>query len=704
MPQGRQGQTKPVSPSHQQSQQSLSAPTSTSATQMSPMGTNVFMQMQRTVGNRATQAYANQLIQRNNSGQAATVAPPPVTFHRARATGLAPAPASTVAPTTQVAPQSAAPAPPVTFHRGRATGGAPAPASQVAPPTLTRTAGTVAPPGAATVAPTSQVAPPTLTRTAGTVAPPGTATVAPASQVAPPTLTRTAGTVAPPGAATVAPASQVAPPTLTRTAGTAAPTVVASASTMHPTGDDTKDNADMTAGVGGAFSDSFGKRSDDLKDSYDKTKDAGTAQQSATMGAVASTADLVSGPFQIMSAIRETITASRERQGHDKRFQYAGTGSTMIEAGGKMVSGSAGLVDKAAKSTGKEDGVGASSSVSDYSGTVAEAISAVKNTIMAVKAIYDMYKKSVDNGGLDKGEKARGVIEIISNAIQAAQSGIKVAKGIMDIMETSTASLTSVIPGVSIAVSGVKIAIKTVDVIKAGLNRSAMTTMKRDFKGKAGNADILKEKRWYTRNAGVDKAKLATKKAQLNADIASGDPAKVAAANQQLDEIAQYELAKEMKNINVKRTDRGAIQIGLELTKIAADIATLTGVGAQVGMPLKIVASGIGAAMPIARSLKQAGRDRASKAGAWGITKAVFNADKSTEKKLEKRAHDTDLIFDMFDKLPTFDQQDAACVTRYKQVESFVEAAGISIQALNEFKSNPAKLKGAIVEAMGKRE
>ncbi|MCY9668182.1 hypothetical protein M5X11_25210 [Paenibacillus alginolyticus] len=378
MPQGKLAHSKQASPSHQNSQQSQVAPTSKAGSQASPLGANFFMQMQRTVGNRDTQAFANQLIQRNVTAQT-------------------PQQAATVAPTT------------------------------------------------------------------------------------------------------AAPATIVAP------------TVIPAASTLHPTGDDTKDNADMTSGVTSTFSDSFGKRSDDLKESYDKTKDAGTAQQSATMGAVASTADLVGGPFQIMSAIRETLAASRERKGHDKRFQYAGTGSTMIEASGKMVSGSAGLVDKAAKSTGHKDGVGGSSSASDYTGTVAEAISAVKNTIMAVKAIYDMYKKHSDNGGLNNAEKARGVIEIISNAIQAAQSGIKVAKGIMDIMESSTASLTAVIPGVSIAVSGVKIAIKTVDVIKAGLNRSAMTTLKRDFKGKAGNADVLKEKRWYTRNAGVDKAKLAKK-------------------------------------------------------------------------------------------------------------------------------------------------------------------------------------------------
>ncbi|KRF43937.1 hypothetical protein [Paenibacillus sp. Soil787] len=88
-------------------------------------------------------------------------------------------------------------------------------------------------------------------------------------------------------------------------------------------------------------------------------------------------------------------------------------------------------------------------------------------------------------------------------------------------------------------------------------------------------------------------------------------------ARSQLEAMKNYELAKEMKNINVKRTTRGGLQIGLELTKIAADIATLTGGGAQVGTPLKIIASGVSAAMPLlARSLKQAGRDRASKAGA----------------------------------------------------------------------------------------
>ncbi|WP_135554685.1 hypothetical protein [Paenibacillus cymbidii] len=520
-----------------------------------------------------------------------------------------------------------------------------------------------------------------------------------------------------------------------------------------------KDRADLGGNIVGSIGESFGKRSDDLKDAFDKNNDPNTAKDSASMGAVSSTADLVGGPFQILSAIRETRSVSSDsgRTGHNKRWNYAATGSSMIESGGKMVSGSAGLVDKAAKSVGHEKGVGASSAVSDYTGTVAEAISAVKNTIMAVKSIYDMYSKYSENGGLDKGEAAKGVIETISNAIQAASSGLKVAKGIMEIMESSTASLTAVIPGVSIAVSGVKIALKTVDVIKAGLNRSAMTKLKREFKDKHAGKSFIKAKTRF-RNAGVDMGELGKHKQKLSDDLTIAIQKKdendskmqtitvkitkmdnriargglrvernkqrktileqqLADATQkrnegeqeenrltaELDEVQQYELAKEMKDINVKRTTRGGLQIGIELTKIAGDIATLTGVGAQVGTPLKIVAAGAGAAMPLVRSLKQAGRDRAAKQGAWKITKAIFNAEKSTEKKQEKRSTHADLMLDMIGKLPVLSNDDAV-LKQYKQVHDLVQAAGISLYAFEAFKSDPDKLKEKLVEAMKQRE
>jgi hypothetical protein len=587
-----------------------------------------------------------------------------------------------------------------------------------------------------------------------------------------------------------------------------------------PEPDQVKDKAEVGAGITGAFSDSFGKKSDDLKDAFAKDKNQNTAQDSASYGAVSSTADLIGGPFQILSAIRDikSVSDDTNRTGHNKRWNHATSGTSTVESSGKMISGSVGLVDKSAKSVGHKDGVGHSSVVSDYTGTVAEAISAVKNVIATVKSIYDMYSKHDENGGMSKGEVAKGVLETISNMVQSAQSGLKVAKGIMEIMQSSTDSLTAVIPGVSIAVSGVKIAIKTVDMITAGINRAKMTKLKREFKEKYANEAFVKAKTTF-RNAGVDKEELSRykgtlanrltlavqskdgakaevkaiklkieaidqeitlgttesdtlkrrkarlegklenarmtrragrregddqKKLDANAEVQSmkeklqqinsrialrttkdeqlrdrktrqegklqaarmqrtNSRTEIADLTGQQNDISDYELAKEMKNINVKRTTRGGLQIGIELTKIAGDIATLTGVGAQVGTPLKIVAAGVGASMPLVRSLKQAGRDRAAKAGAWGITKAVFNADKSSANKSAKRSNHADLMIDMIDKLPQL-TNDPAVLKRYEQMQSLVEAAGVSLYALEQFKTDPVLLKEKLVDAMMKRE
>ncbi|GGI46755.1 hypothetical protein GCM10008018_18660 [Paenibacillus marchantiophytorum] len=649
MPQGKQLQSRSASPSHQRAAQSQAAQTSSTAPQVSPMAMDFFMQMQRTAGNRATQAYTNQLIQRNTTATQQAIPVPAAVQTPAPGTTCAP---GTPAPGAQVVPGTPAPG-------AQVVPGTPAPGAQVVP---------------GTPAPGAQVVP---------------GTPAPGAQVVP---------------GTPAPGAQVVPGT--PAPGTPAPVAVPAPRPVYGTLDAPDTASSVTDAQGGAvstFSDSFGARADDLKDSYDTTSDAATGQQAASFGAVAATADLVAGPFQILNAIRETMEVSGDssRTVHNKNWNYAATGSSMIESTGKMVSGSAGLVDKAAKSSGQVDGVGASSAVSDYAGTVGEAISAVKSTIMAVKGIYDLYDKHSKNGGLDKGEKSKGAIEIVSNAISAAHSSLKVAKGIMEIMETGAGSLTSVIPGVSIAVSGVKIAIKTVDVIKAGLNRSAMTTLKREFKGKHANASYIKAKRWFGGNAGVDKVKMDLHKQTLRDKIANGSAQESADAQIELDEITQYELAKEMKKINVKRTTRGGLQIGLELTKIAADIATLTGVGAQVGTPLKIVASGVGAAMPVVRSLKQAGRDRAAKADAWGITKAVFNADKSTEKKHAKRVQDAELILDMIHKLPA---RTSATPDAYINVDRFIEAAGVSTLQLDKYKTDLPELRKFLVDAMAKRE
>ncbi|MEC0227836.1 hypothetical protein P4I72_11940, partial [Paenibacillus alba] len=102
MPQGKQLQAKSASPSHQRAAQPQAAQTSSTAPQMSPLSRDFFMQMQRTAGNRATQAYTNQLIQRNPTAAQQQVVPVP-----ALAAQVVP---GTPVPAAQVVPGTPAPA------------------------------------------------------------------------------------------------------------------------------------------------------------------------------------------------------------------------------------------------------------------------------------------------------------------------------------------------------------------------------------------------------------------------------------------------------------------------------------------------------------------------------------------------------------------------------------------------------------------
>jgi hypothetical protein len=466
---------------------------------------------------------------------------------------------------------------------------------------------------------------------------------------------------------------------------------------------------EVGSGVLESTSESFGKPSEDLKQAYDKNNDdTASGHKSAGVGAVSSAADMISGPFAILINIRNArkTTGDTSTTQHNKNWNHANQAMSGIEGAGKTFSGASGLVDKAAKTKGSLDGVGKSGAVSDYGGTVADALSAVKSCVATAKSIYDMYSKYHEQGGLSKTDVAKGVIETVGNAVQAAAAIMKTAKDIMDIMQVGIGALATAIPGVSIAISGVKVALKTVDVIKAGLSRAKMTIIKREFKEK--NQDVLKARKWYTRNDGVDKEKLAAKRTRLEqlqmlaqAQGANGSAKKYEA---QIAEIDQYILAKEMKNINVKRQTRAGIQIGLELTKIAGDVATLTGVGAQVGTPLKIVASGVGAAMPVVRTLKQMGRDRAAKQG--GLAAKIFNAEKSTENKKKRREQDADRVLDMIGKLPEYTKDDDSVKEQYQRVQSYVEAAGVSWYIFEKMDMNTDQdmFKDKLIEAMAQRE
>ena len=99
---GNQIQTKPTASVHQNANQSQTSQTSSAAPQTSPLARDFFIQMQRTAGNRATQAYANQFIQRTiTPAPLPTVQTPTPAATQAQGT-VQPAPG--IAPSTTVTP------------------------------------------------------------------------------------------------------------------------------------------------------------------------------------------------------------------------------------------------------------------------------------------------------------------------------------------------------------------------------------------------------------------------------------------------------------------------------------------------------------------------------------------------------------------------------------------------------------------------
>jgi hypothetical protein len=235
-----------------------------------------------------------------------------------------------------------------------------------------------------------------------------------------------------------------------------------------------------------------------------------------------------------------------------------------------------------------------------------------------------------------------------------------------------------------------------------------MTQAKRKFKEDYASKDYVGAKQytlfgrnlWSSFNPGTDTAKLQQRKLDL---IAKGTAASDA-EKLELKDIQEYELAKEMKYINQKRLTRAGIQIGLEMTNIAGDIATLSGAGAQVGVPLKAVAAGVGVTMSLGRKAKQLGRDRAARPDAWKLTKMVFNAEKSSTLKHEKRVEQSNLILEMISNLPEYKPGDADIKKQYKRVENFISSCGINPLELYRLNGDVGKQRDLLIKSMKKRE
>lgn len=368
-----------------------------------------------------------------------------------------------------------------------------------------------------------------------------------------------------------------------------------------------------------------------------------------------------------------------------------------------VIEGVSGLVKDAGALDGKE--LSKAEGVSDWSGSVGEAISAIKSAFFAVKDIYDLVEKGLSEEGLSLDEAVEGGLSTVHNLLDAAKGAVETAISIKKILEAGTGELSKVVPGLGIAVSGISIAIKVYNMIKANVSRQEMTTIKRSFKEKYKTSGYTKENNYSIfginlhSSTGTDAQKLEARITEL-----TNKQDRTEAEEQELNDISDYKLAKELKNNNNKTLVRGTIQVGLEMANIAGEIATLSGVGAQVGIPLKAAVSGVGLSMSVIRKAKQAGRDYAAKHSDSGIMNSIFDASKSTDKKKARRDTDAGLIMDMIENLPEYKVGDRKIQEQYARVEKYIAATGTGLNEFYRLNGDTKKQRDLLAKNMAKRE
>ena len=285
--------------------------------------------------------------------------------------------------------------------------------------------------------------------------------------------------------------------------------------------------------------------------------------------------------------------------------------------------------------------------VSDFASKVGGNIADFVGLIKDVKDIFFTFKKAWGiwrKKSSSKGDKVRASFEAGKTSLNMVKDGVATVRNLLFTLTNAwQAVLSTAVPILGIAINALKLCMNVYEVIKAGKHRTLMTRIM---------------------NNGQDS-----------------------------------DLAKYLWKINVKRIKRQVINITNAFLKIGADIATLTGVGAILGVVLKSGASATELVAKGLRTIKQGGRNLATKKGAWKITKKVFNVEKSTSKKRENYKDFAEKLYELIqnnnnDKSP-----------KNGNLPDFIRAAGLSWKSLSsQMKADPYKGREMLIKSLKRRE
>ena len=360
------------------------------------------------------------------------------------------------------------------------------------------------------------------------------------------------------------------------------------------------------------------------------------------------------------------------------------------------------------------------------------AFSAIQDAFNGMRALLKLFNAKNDYTTRERAaEAAKAAVHVLSagkNIVLSVKSFIELVSG------AASGALMAAVPGLDIAIAGAHIITDIYYIFVSNSSRKVMNERRlaiSNEKGKSkedmvenseqyrkSDADVANRKKLlkrYEKEFASSKTKssrkdeLKTKITQLKLDIATGESFEIEGFER--DVIEEFTMATELRDANTKRVTRQGILIGIEATKIAGSIATLTGVGALAGGITKGAAAAGELSLPAARFAKQTGRNRKADKNAHRkredldlnkSKKMSFDGSKSDAAKSDFRTTQVKNLIKLMVHCP--DEGEDGHNAKVGNIESYLEAAGISQRKLFKYNGNPQKQVSLLLEAIQERE
>ncbi|MBU0489779.1 MAG: hypothetical protein KKA07_08360 [Bacteroidetes bacterium] len=362
----------------------------------------------------------------------------------------------------------------------------------------------------------------------------------------------------------------------------------------------------------------------------------------------------------------------------------------------------------------------------------------IKNAYLCVKSALESVNSQENADTPDKAQKARKATVV---AFEAAKSAVQSIKAFYDLVQGSaSATLVAIVPGADIAVSAIKLTMQGYYAIQSQQNANAMSEQLSKTEAAAKKPDdknsIDEAAEFFRKN----RAMIANKRAliaedeeeirkidadpkadkdalkrkdkrllrikQLKDDIQVIDKQKFKDGKITREDVAEYTLNRELRDINTKRVTRQGVHIVTEMTKIAGSIAILSGVGAVAGGAIKGATVAVDLALPGVRKAKQAGRNSAARDEAKNkvgdSSWTMFDTSKSDAAKKDFRLQQVRTLLSMAKATGAKKPEDAR--KDYEKLTLYLSATGVDLEALFKDNGKPDKQIKRLFNAIIERE